>query len=162
MALWLKGGKKGGVSAGVLLLLVLVGCLVGGNNDKPASQPSSETVQKSSELQRGPASASETGKNAETPEENPADKPAETPEENPAEPVADKPAETPEEMPTENPAAPVEETPVTHTVIGNRNSKKYHEPSCASVTDMKEKNKATFDSVEAAKAAGYEPCDRCH
>ena len=45
--------------------------------------------------------------------------------------------------------------------IGNKNSKKYHLPSCQSVTDMKEKNKIYFYSEEEAIGMGYTPCQRC-
>jgi methylphosphotriester-DNA--protein-cysteine methyltransferase len=46
--------------------------------------------------------------------------------------------------------------------IGNRNSKKFHYPSCSSVDDMKESNKVEFYSRDEATSAGYDPCGRCH
>lgn len=114
----------------------------------------------------------------EQPEETPSKTPAETPQEAPEAPQEETPAE-----PEKNDAAPVvtppaavesepskekpaEEAPATvpksNPVIGNRNSKIYHEPGCSSVNDMKEKNKVNFDSAEAAKSKGYKPCARCH
>ena len=46
--------------------------------------------------------------------------------------------------------------------ILNINTKKFHEPSCSSVDDMKESNKAEFvgDRSEVI-ARGYDPCGRC-
>ncbi len=64
------------------------------------------------------------------------------------------------------PTAPVqveeEEESDEVAYIGNRNSKKFHYPSCSSVDDMKEKNKVEFYSRDEATGAGYEPCGRCH
>ena len=46
--------------------------------------------------------------------------------------------------------------------ILNTNTKKFHKPSCSSVDDMKESNKAEFvgDRSEVI-ARGYDPCGRC-
>jgi len=48
------------------------------------------------------------------------------------------------------------------TYILNTNTKKFHEPSCSSVNDMKDSNKAEFvgDRSEVI-ARGYDPCGRC-
>lgn len=46
--------------------------------------------------------------------------------------------------------------------IGNRNTKVFHDPSCPSVAEMKEKNKIPFAAREDAAAAGYRPCRRCN
>ena len=42
------------------------------------------------------------------------------------------------------------------------NSKKFHYSWCSSVSDIKEKNKVPFSSVQAAEEAGYEPCKKCN
>ena len=112
------------------------------------------------------------------PSEKPAETPAEAPQEKPDAPKEETPAEPGKNAtsPAEPPAAPVESTPVKETpaaeapaidpqktmVIGNRNSKIYHELSCSSVNDMSDKNKVPFNSSEEAKASGYKPCSRCH
>ncbi len=47
--------------------------------------------------------------------------------------------------------------------ILNTNTKKFHYPWCASVDDMKEKNKKAFQGTrDEAIAAGYKPCKRCN
>lgn len=78
--------------------------------------------------------------------------------------------ETKPEPETPPAAAPVQETPASEpaaaqpqemTVIGNRNTKKYHKPSCSSVGEMSDKNKVTFSSPEKAEASGYVACKRC-
>ena len=43
--------------------------------------------------------------------------------------------------------------------IGNKNSKKFHLPTCSSLPA--EKNQVFFDSYEEAVAAGYTPCSKC-
>lgn len=46
--------------------------------------------------------------------------------------------------------------------ILNTNTKKFHEPSCSSVDDMKDSNKAAFGGTRSeAIAIGYDPCGRC-
>lgn len=46
--------------------------------------------------------------------------------------------------------------------IGNRNTKKFHSPSCDSVREMKESNRVEFSGREEAIEAGYKPCGRCN
>ena len=44
----------------------------------------------------------------------------------------------------------------------NKNTHVFHEPSCDSVTEMKEKNKGFFEGTrDEAIAQGYKPCGRC-
>jgi endonuclease YncB( thermonuclease family)/methylphosphotriester-DNA--protein-cysteine methyltransferase len=51
--------------------------------------------------------------------------------------------------------------PPEGTIIGNKNSKKYHRPDCPGYRDMSEKNRAFFKSVEEAEAAGYKRAGNC-
>lgn len=47
--------------------------------------------------------------------------------------------------------------------IANKNTKKFHYPSCSSVNDMKESNKLYFDGTrDELVDKGYVPCKRCH
>lgn len=47
--------------------------------------------------------------------------------------------------------------------VMNRNTKKFHLPSCASAAEIAPENKANFTgSREELIAAGYEPCKRCN
>lgn len=49
------------------------------------------------------------------------------------------------------------------TYILNRNSKKFHYPTCSSVEDMKESNKIySHDSRDTIISSGYVPCKRCN
>ncbi len=53
-------------------------------------------------------------------------------------------------------------TPASPSYICNKNTKKFHLPSCESVKDMSEKNKlAVTSSREEVIAQGYVPCKRC-
>ena len=46
-------------------------------------------------------------------------------------------------------------------VVASKNGTKYHYPWCAGAKQISEKNKITFDSIEAARAAGYTPASNC-
>jgi len=45
--------------------------------------------------------------------------------------------------------------------IGNKRSRKYHEPDCPSVKEMNPDNAVYFESAGDAEAMGYVPCGRC-
>jgi endonuclease YncB( thermonuclease family) len=51
--------------------------------------------------------------------------------------------------------------PPPGTIIGNKNSLKYHRPDCAGYRDMAEKNRVFFPSVAEAEAAGYKRAGNC-
>lgn len=46
-------------------------------------------------------------------------------------------------------------------VVASKNGTKYHYPWCAGAKQISEKNKITFDSIEAARTAGYSPASNC-
>ena len=47
--------------------------------------------------------------------------------------------------------------------ILNKNTKKFHKPSCSSVKQMKDYNKLEkYTSRDEIIDMGYEPCQRCH
>ncbi|CBH21795.1 Thermonuclease precursor (TNase) (Micrococcal nuclease) (Staphylococcal nuclease) (modular protein) [Acetoanaerobium sticklandii] len=48
------------------------------------------------------------------------------------------------------------------TFIGNRNTKKFHYPTCSSVNQMNESNKVSLSSREEAINGGFIPCKRCN
>lgn len=53
--------------------------------------------------------------------------------------------------------------PVSKHFVLNANTKKYHDPSCSSVSQIKAKNKKEFDGTEEElKQMGYSPCQKCH
>ena len=44
----------------------------------------------------------------------------------------------------------------------NRNTKKFHKPTCSSVKQMKEKNRQVYEGTrEEIIQRGYAPCKRC-
>lgn len=66
-------------------------------------------------------------------------------------------------FPETDESAPRSEVPTEVTYIGNKNTKKFHYPSCSSVGQMKEKNKDYLScSREDAVGMGYVPCKRCN
>ena len=51
--------------------------------------------------------------------------------------------------------------PPEGTIIGNKQSKKYHRPDCPGYRDMAERNRVFFRTVEEAEAAGYTRAGNC-
>jgi endonuclease YncB( thermonuclease family)/methylphosphotriester-DNA--protein-cysteine methyltransferase len=51
--------------------------------------------------------------------------------------------------------------PPEGTIIGNRNSLKYHRPDCAGYRDMAEANRVFFKTVAEAEEAGYKRAGNC-
>jgi endonuclease YncB( thermonuclease family)/methylphosphotriester-DNA--protein-cysteine methyltransferase len=51
--------------------------------------------------------------------------------------------------------------PPEGTIVGNKNSMKYHRPDCSGYRDMAEKNRVFFKTVEEAEAAGYKRAGNC-
>lgn len=51
--------------------------------------------------------------------------------------------------------------PPAGTIIGNRNSKKYHRPDCPGYRDIAERNRVFFKTVEDAEKAGYARAGNC-
>lgn len=74
-------------------------------------------------------------------------------------PVAPTAAPTPK--PTAKPSYDDDGYSGGTTYIGNKNTKKFHYSWCSSVDDMKDKNKVSLSSREAAISKGYVPCKRC-
>lgn len=93
-------------------------------------------------------------------EPEPATEPEPAPE---SEPVPD-PELVPEAKPEAEEVPPAEKTdePILDFVL-NTNTKKYHVPTCSSVSDIKDKNKAFYTgTVSEVEAMGYVACKRCH
>lgn len=49
-----------------------------------------------------------------------------------------------------------------YTIIVNTSTQKYHNPGCASVSKMKDKNKAYANDTSYLESHGYVPCKNCH
>lgn len=82
----------------------------------------------------------------------------------------DAPADTPVTPDAAERAVPAPETEPDTTAeqepevryIANTNTKKFHEPTCSSVKDMKEENKWYFTGTrDELIEQGYQPCKRC-
>lgn len=52
------------------------------------------------------------------------------------------------------------DTAIAYGYIGNKNTKKYHYPTCSYLPDKN--NQIVFSSAEEAEAQGYDPCLRCN
>ena len=84
--------------------------------------------------------------------------PVETALPSPAEPAVTQAASA-----QPSPAAPTAEPAPTAAYVLNTNTRKFHRPDCASVQDMKPKNRQDFSGTrDEAMAQGYVPCKRCN
>lgn len=140
--------------------------------EPPASDAATSTVEENpapqETTQPAPAAPAQSAAVETNPQTTPDPTPAETPA---AEPTPQPEPEPQPAAPVVTPAAPANPPAAdpapsgdlqTAAVIGNKNTKKFHEPSCKSVKQMKESNKVALESSDAALAAGYEPCQNCH
>lgn len=50
---------------------------------------------------------------------------------------------------------------IDESVVASRSGSKYHYPWCSGAARIKESNKISFESPEAARKAGYEPAKNC-
>ena len=75
----------------------------------------------------------------------------------------DKLSKTQDTIKTAPTTQPAQSQSPASSYIANKNTKKFHYPSCSSVDDMKEKNKLYFDgSRDELISQGYVPCKRCN
>ena len=64
---------------------------------------------------------------------------------------------------TSNTTAVNETKEIETTYILNKNTKKFHYPSCSSVRQMKDSNKRVYEgSRDDVIGMGYTPCQRCY
>lgn len=80
--------------------------------------------------------------------------------------VAASPQETPQEekpktTPTPKPAESAASTVSSGDVVGNKNSKIYHNPGCPGYKSVSEKNRVFFKTAADAETAGYKRAKNC-
>lgn len=64
-------------------------------------------------------------------------------------------------MPVDESATEPNDTPNSISVVASRAGAKYHLLDCPGASQMNEENKIFFDSIDLARAAGYEPAGNC-
>lgn len=142
---------------GSILLFLILASSCGSNKepelDKVATHVSQE---QESEPVKTPAVQDQKSPEAESQAAAPVPEPKPEPEPEP------ESAPAPVIVPAPDPEPPAVEEPVSAGVIGNKNSKKFHELGCSSIDEMKESNKISIKNYDAAISMGYEPCKRCH
>jgi outer membrane biosynthesis protein TonB len=176
------GGMKGWIAGGLaaLALGIGAGALLNGDEDPAPSgtlppqvvtqvTPEVSTEPQSPEISGETEAAPEAETQPEapaveatpepTPEPEPEPKPEPKPEPTPSAPavVPVAPAVTPEP----EPEPVVTPEPQEKPVIGNSGTKKYHDPYCSSVDEIKASNRVEISSAEKAEAQGYVACKRC-
>ena len=96
-----------------------------------------------------------------TPEPTPQPTPQPTPEPTPQPTPEPTPQHTPEPTPEPTPQ-PTNDPPVRAYVL-NKNTMKFHYPSCSSVKDIKDENRWDYTGTrEDIIDMGYDPCKRCN
>ncbi len=65
------------------------------------------------------------------------------------------------EVAASSPEPQIEQVAAVSTVVGSKSGTKYHLSDCPGAKRIKPENLITFESVEAAKAAGYTPAANC-
>ena len=79
-------------------------------------------------------------------------------------PVAYSPQETPQAEKSKTTPTPTEsaaEAATSGEVVGNKNSKIYHNPGCPGYKSVSEKNRVFFKTAAEAEAAGYKRAKNC-
>lgn len=61
----------------------------------------------------------------------------------------------------ENLSSPLPKPSQAVVVVGSKSGTKYHLPDCPGAKRIKPANLITFESIQAAKAAGYTPASNC-
>lgn len=149
-----------GIGIVIFLLSLLAGC--GAESKKQQLDLSSVTTSMSTTQPEEPSKPAQQSPEASKPEQSPEASPAPEPAPEPQPAPEPKPELEPEPQPTPEPQPEPEPAPAAPGVVGNKNSKKFHELGCSSIDDMKESNKISIESYDAAVAMGYDPCKRCH
>lgn len=169
-----RGPLIAGLAAVVLLLGLIGGCSSGKKEEEPPADPPAATEAATSrdDVAEAPdpkPEASAPVASAPEPESNPQPtsdlldpEPVPVPQPEPESEPDPTPPPAPQPDPKPEPEKPAASEPVGPAVIGNKNSKVYHELDCGSVKKMKDSNKVPFDNADAAKAKGYDPCQNCH
>lgn len=169
-----KGPLIAGLAAVVLLLGLIGGCSSGKKEEEPPVDPPAATEAATSrddvaeapdpkpEASAPVASAPEPESNPQLASDLPDPEPVPVQQPEPESEPEPAPPPVPQPEPEPEPEKPAASEPVGPAVIGNKNSKVYHELDCGSVKKMKDSNKVPFDNADAAKAKGYDPCQNCH
>ena len=160
-------GAKGWIAGALAAVVLGVGtAALTGKNETPADKgtlPPQVATQVTPEIstepespaisEQAPAAPEAAPDPTPTPEPEPEDKPEVTPSAPAVVPVV--PVVTPE------PEQPAQSEPQAAKVIGNSNTKKYHDPGCSSVDEISEQNYVVIASADEAEAKGYVACKRC-
>ena len=159
-----KKRSSGPLVAALAAVVLLLGLIGGCSSDKKESAPADPPAVVETTARDNVANPKPAPEPAPAPEPEPEPEPVPVPEEKP-QAASDLPEPTSEPVSEPQPEPepePVAAEPVGPAVIGNKNSKVYHELGCGSVSKMKDSNKVPIDSAEIAQSKGYKPCQNCH
>lgn len=145
-----KGSGSGCLTVVIIFIaLCIAGIFSGGDKDedkKPErSTQQTEQVQVQTDKQDPPQQDQQAG-----------EKPSTT---QPLTPTGDSDKDTTR---TPDRTTPQTQTPAGKTVVGSKESDKYHVPTCRWAKKIEPENLIKWNSAAEAKAAGYSPCGTCH
>ena len=163
----------------VLLLFCLLGLISGCSSQSKADDSERNIASQVVDLDSTPATISvpatvTPGNSREptsepTPEPTPQPTPEPTPQPTPEPTPEPTPQPTPEPTPQPTPQPTPEPTPqptnnpAVREYVLNKNTMKFHYPSCNSVKDIKDENRWDYTGTrEEIIDMGYDPCKRCH
>lgn len=167
--------KAGGPLAwiAVALLAFIIITLGSAGSDEDKAQPDSSTADRAvaesvieQQVETEPAISGEPDNNApsidETSVPEGTTEPVQTSQAPESEVITFTPDPEPSEAPTEK-ATPVYTAPSSQYIyVGSIDSDKYHYPDCRHAKKILSENLVGWDTVDAAKAAGYSPCGVCN
>ena len=163
-------GRIGCLPVLAFFLLIAVFGSLGANtrkNAEPSPSPTVELIRSAPELtpEAIPEPTAEPSP-VPTPKPTPVPTPKPTPVPTPKPTPEPTPKPTPEPTPKPTPESTPKPTPTpapVFTYVANTNTMKFHRPGCSSVSSMKDKNKAVYETTRADMISmGFEPCGRCH
>ena len=157
-----RGGVLLRVSAVLLAVMLMLSACAGGDGTMASEVTTTE-----------PTSISMTVPETQAPATEPTEAPTTEPKTEPTEAPTTEPETEPTEAPTTEPETEATEAPTTEPVteptedagqhyVLNKNTKKFHYPTCSSAADIKEKNREDYyGDREDLIEEGFEPCKRC-
>ena len=169
-----RGGVLLRVSAVLLAVMLMLSACAGGDGTMASEVTTTEPTSISMTVPETQAPATEPTEAPTTePKTEPTEAPTTEPETEPTETPTTEPETEPTEAPTTEPETEATEAPTTEPVteptedagqhyVLNKNTKKFHYPTCSSAADIKEKNREDYyGDREDLIEEGFEPCKRC-
>ena len=147
----------------VLLLFCLLGLISGCSGQSKVDDSKTNSPQRVVDLDSTPAMTAVPATT--TPGNSPVStsEPTQLPTHEPSPQPTPEPTPQPTPEPTPEPTPQPTNNPAVCEYVLNKNTMKFHYPSCNSVKDIKDENRWDYTGTrEEIIDMGYDPCKRCH